>query len=458
MKIATTSLIMGLVSCPLLELHAQYAGGSGDGYALVGAASNLLLDGSNLAAVYEGGDGDGYGLVGDENFLLDGSALAATYQGGAGDGYALVGASNLLLDGGNLAAIYQGGEDDGYALVEASNLLLDGGNLATVYGGGAGDGYGLVSDANFLLDGSMYFEEITNVGSDVEADFGNGLIVNFESVTSSGVTSLEISSSGPPPPSGFQIASDPPVYYDISTNASFMDTITVEINYDETQLGAEVAEADLKLLHEENGTFVDITTSLDTDQNLIAGETVTLSSFMIAAAVPTTLTFRVERTTGNVFADGSFMPGGADLAERINVSEPVEPGDVVELDSEKPHYFRKARANSQRVAGVITGEPGFILGNKGSLVRGEWSVDVSGQLLEIEIDERPMMALMGRVPVKVTTENGAIRPGDLLTVSSRPGYAMLCAKAKECEGVIVGKALEGLQSGEGMVAVLVTAR
>ena len=35
-----------------------------------------------------------------------------------------------------------------------------------------------------------------------------------------------------------------------------------------------------------------------------------------------------------------------------------------------------------------------------------------------------MLALMGRVPVKATAENGLIRPGDLLTVSSKPGYAM----------------------------------
>ena len=53
-----------------------------------------------------------------------------------------------------------------------------------------------------------------------------------------------------------------------------------------------------------------------------------------------------------------------------------------------------------------------------------------------------MLALLGRVPVKATTENGPIRIGDLLTVSSsKAGYAMRCLVAKECEGVIIGKAL-----------------
>ena len=143
------------------------------------------------------------------------------------------------------------------------------------------------------------------------------------------------------------------------------------------------------------------------------------------------------------------MPGGADLAERINVSEPVEPGDVVELDPNNPKNYRKARVKSQLVAGVITTEPGFILGNRNQLLVA------SGQLLENERDERPMLALLGKVPVKATTENGPIRPGDLLTVASKPGYAMRCAEAKSCEGAIIGKALQSLEIGEGKIVVLV---
>ncbi len=153
------------------------------------------------------------------------------------------------------------------------------------------------------------------------------------------------------------------------------------------------------------------------------------------------MVFRVERTTGDVFADGSFIPGGADLAERIHVSESVEPGDVVELDPSKPGHYRRARGFSPLVAGIITTEPGFTLGNNPD---------------EKQSDIRPMLALMGRVPVKATTENGPIRPGDLLTISSKPGYAMRCHETTEC--VIIGKALEGLEKREGKILVLVMAR
>ncbi len=67
----------------------------------------------------------------------------------------------------------------------------------------------------------------------------------------------------------------------------------------------------------------------------------------------TGIVFRVERATGDVFADGSFNGGGADVAEYINTSETVEPGDVIEIDPNNPGQFRKARgAMSPRVAGI----------------------------------------------------------------------------------------------------------
>jgi subtilisin family serine protease len=75
--------------------------------------------------------------------------------------------------------------------------------------------------------------------------------------------------------------------------------------------------------------------------------------------------FRIERTTGNVCTDGSFFSGGADVAEYILASEPLEPGDVVELDPHNPKHYRKAREPySPWVAGVISTAPGFVLGVK----------------------------------------------------------------------------------------------
>ncbi len=156
------------------------------------------------------------------------------------------------------------------------------------------------------------------------------------------------------------------------------------------------------------------------------------------------LIFRVERTTGNVYADGTITGGGADVAERIDTTEPLEAGDVVEIDPDNPGKFRKAReAVSTRVAGVISTAPGVVLGNKDAATSS---------------DTRPILALAGRVPVKVTAKYGSIEVGDLLVSSPIPGYAMKCNDRTKCIGAVIGKALEPLREGVGVIEVQVMLR
>ncbi|MEM4414210.1 MAG: S8 family serine peptidase [Candidatus Caldarchaeum sp.] len=148
--------------------------------------------------------------------------------------------------------------------------------------------------------------------------------------------------------------------------------------------------------------------------------------------------FRIERATGNVYTDGNFISGGADIAEFILASKALQPGEVVELDPHNPRQYRKAQsAYSPLVAGVVSSAPGVVLGAKQAAQEG-WA----------------LLALVGRVPVKATTENGPIRPGDLLTSASKPGYAMRCASPSACEGALLGKALGALDTGEGVILVL----
>ena len=66
------------------------------------------------------------------------------------------------------------------------------------------------------------------------------------------------------------------------------------------------------------------------------------------------------------------------------------------------------------------------------------------------------IALAGRVPCKVTDENGPIRRGDLLTTSSTPGHAMRAdIDSFDKIGSVIGKALEPMESGTGVIEVLV---
>jgi hypothetical protein len=184
----------------------------------------------------------------------------------------------------------------------------------------------------------------------------------------------------------------------------------------------------------------------------ILSDNLTVHWTTVSPCTNTGAIFRIERTTGNVCTDGSFFSGGADVAEYILASEPLEPGDVVELDPHNPKHYRKVREPySPLVAGVISTAPGFVLGAKH--ISLALSVNGEGRG-EVEPGERPLLALLGRVPVKATTESGPIRPGDLLTSASKPGYAMRCVDVTQCEGAIIGKALEALDKGEGVILIL----
>jgi len=108
-------------------------------------------------------------------------------------------------------------------------------------------------------------------------------------------------------------------------------------------------------------------------------------------------------------------------------------GDVVVIDKTGGIKLSES-ANSTSVIGVISTSPAHIL-------RGELPNSVP-------------VALSGTVPCKVTSENGPIYPGELLTSSSKPGYAMKASPAMI--GTIVGKAMETLEQGEGEIMVFVT--
>lgn len=134
---------------------------------------------------------------------------------------------------------------------------------------------------------------------------------------------------------------------------------------------------------------------------------------------------------------------GADLAEKFPVSEPSEPGTVVAIDPTQPGKLRPSHAAyDTRVAGVVSGAGGLSVGA------------VLGQCTP-ETDAQPI-AMSGRVWTWCEATGGAIEPGDLLTTSSRAGYAMKALDADRSHGAVLGKAMTGLARGEtGLVLVLI---
>ncbi|MCP4603906.1 MAG: hypothetical protein GY847_25860, partial [Proteobacteria bacterium] len=83
------------------------------------------------------------------------------------------------------------------------------------------------------------------------------------------------------PPAGFMpIPIDSAAYHDISSSAAFAGPIEVCVTYDQNDVGSD--ESEIKLFHYELGAWVEITSSRDIENNVICGETSSLSSFIVA--------------------------------------------------------------------------------------------------------------------------------------------------------------------------------
>ncbi len=129
----------------------------------------------------------------------------------------------------------------------------------------------------------------TQVGTDVEVELSGGLAtpggvgLTFDTVTTGGNTIVVESGFGPAPPTGYQIVTldGDARYWDIDTTAEYDGVITVCIHYDETELTNPASEGSLVLMHDAGSGFEDITTTLDTDANIVCGETTSLSPFAV---------------------------------------------------------------------------------------------------------------------------------------------------------------------------------
>jgi hypothetical protein len=134
----------------------------------------------------------------------------------------------------------------------------------------------------------------------------------------------------------------------------------------------------------------------------------------------------------------AFKTRGSDLAEVYQTKDPsVLAGTVVSIDPTMVAGVRKsAKPYDSGVLGVISTEPAMRIGGQ----------DLDGSGMPV------FLALLGRIPVMVSDENGPIRPGDLLTSSSTPGVAMRATKP----GAIIGQALTGFGGKKfGVVTVFI---
>jgi hypothetical protein len=116
------------------------------------------------------------------------------------------------------------------------------------------------------------------------------------------------------------------------------------------------------------------------------------------------------------------------------VAEPVEAGDLLALDPERPgKLVRATAAQDPGIVGIAAEAP-----------------------LEIDGEMRVALVETNYAVVKADAGYGEIRPGDLLTSSFTTGHAMRATEI--VPGTVIGKALEPLETGTGLITVLVMPR
>ncbi|MFH1063996.1 MAG: hypothetical protein V1729_02875, partial [Candidatus Woesearchaeota archaeon] len=161
-----------------------------------------------------------------------------------------------------------------------------------------------------------------------------------------------------------------------------------------------------------------------------------------------------------------------DLAEGFPTDKQLDKGDVVVIVDNVTIGHTNIPYDT-RAAGVISTSPNIAFNFDEA--DGDFSSLGGIENYTMPLDRAPL-SLAGRVPVKVTDENGPIMLGDSLTTSSKPGYAMkwslvdldaasdineLKQMMKENDrrrNAIIGKALEEHSSGDGLIMMLTASR
>src|SRR3990167_8718051 len=140
--------------------------------------------------------------------------------------------------------------------------------------------------------------------------------------------------------------------------------------------------------------------------------------------IATTTPTEVLSVNGNVSIEGTNCrdSGGAatcnnfvDIAELFPASEPVESGNIVVADYENEGQVKKSsEPYESSFIGIVSTQPAIVIEGGRIVAMGGFTPQNSTL--------KPAVALAGRVPVKVTDENGLIKIGDFITPSSKKLY------------------------------------
>lgn len=136
---------------------------------------------------------------------------------------------------------------------------------------------------------------------------------------------------------------------------------------------------------------------------------------------------------GTLRSDGLVAQTTGGMAQLFHATGDLSPGDVVRVNDSGERVVRVRKVADARIMGVITDQPGLLLGG----------VPRTGSVV---------VAVTGVVQARVDAASAPIKAGDLLVASSTSGHA--CGAVDPAPGTVLGKALAPLSKGQGIIPVL----
>jgi YVTN family beta-propeller protein len=131
-------------------------------------------------------------------------------------------------------------------------------------------------------------------GTDILVQLRPEINITLGGVSSPSCTLSSELSINAAPPTNFQLITGSS--YEITSDCAFTAPITICLNYNDSAV--QQSEANLKLFHHNGQNWEDITTSVDTNNNKVCGQTTSLSPFGVFEAIPPATTTKVPVQNG----------------------------------------------------------------------------------------------------------------------------------------------------------------
>jgi fibronectin-binding autotransporter adhesin len=233
------------------------------------------------------------------------------------------------------------------------------------------------------------------------------------------------------------------VYNSSAAPYNSADSVSLSLGRSQTNVMAQLTSS-----NKVNGTFGDGYLAFSTRRADVVSERMRIDeSGNVSIGTPST-SYKLDvngtaHVAGDMTVDGNVAAKYQDVAEWVPSSQKLSAGTVVVLDTAQTnHVLASKKAYDTGVAGVVSDNPGVILGQGGA--------------------DKVKVATTGRVKVRVDATRAPIHVGDLLVTSEAEGVAMksipvdLGGTQIHRPGTIIGKALEPLEKGTGEILVLLS--